>query len=193
MTDEQASGRLPERVEAPGLSLRRWLTSDVDALSAVVEANLEHLRPWMPWIAFEPLSRAERIELGRTWEERWLEGGDVTFAIELDGVIVGSAGLHRRQGPGTLEIGYWVDARHTGRGIATKAAAALTEAALGVPGTTRVEIHHDKANAASARVPAKLGYELVGETADEPSAPGEVGIDCCWRMTAERWKEVSAR
>ena len=81
-----------------------------------------------------------------------------------------------RIGDGGLEIGYWVHPGFTGRGVATAAAAALTEAALALPGIDRVEIHHDILNLASGRVPAKLGYDCVGTTATTVElAPGDSG------------------
>ena len=109
-------------------------------------------------------------------------GGDSVLGLFVDGAVAGSFGLHRRRGPETLEIGYWVHVDHLRQGLATRAAGLLSEAALSVPGITRVEIHHDKANTASAGVPRKLGYQLVGERPDRPEAPGEIGIDCVWRL-----------
>jgi RimJ/RimL family protein N-acetyltransferase len=165
----------------PRVVLRPETAIDVAQLGAVVSRNLEHLRPWMPWVANEPLTDEQRLALLERWDRERVQGGDAVFGIFLDGEIVGGAGLHRRRGPHGLEIGYWVDRDHLGRGIATEAAGLLTEAALGVPGITFVEIHHDKANVASAKVPERLGYRFVGEAPDQIKAPGEVGIDCTWR------------
>ena len=50
-------------------------------------------------------------------------------------------GLHRRIGPAALEIGYWLHPDYPGRGYATKAVSALTEAALSLHHINRVEIH----------------------------------------------------
>lgn len=181
------AGRLPERVEGERLILRRWTSGDVDLLSDTVKRNLEHLRPWMPWVADEPLSRGQRLTLVEAWERDWLDGGDVPMAVFLGEAAVGSTGLHRRRGPHGLEIGYWVDHAHLGQGIATESAAMLTDVALGLNGITFVEIHHDKANVRSARVPERLGYAFIGETTDTVEAPGEVGVDCGWRMTRKMW------
>ena len=183
----QSATRLPGSVTGERVVLRRWVEPDVPALAAAIERNIEHLRPWMPWVEHEPLPDSERAALFDTWERTYLDGGDVVFGVFLDGSPIGGCGLHKRRGPHGLEIGYWIDRDHTNQGIATEVARILTSAALSVPGVTFVEIHHDKANIASSRVPQKLGYTLVGETQDEVTAPGEAGIDCAWRMDAADW------
>ncbi|HVB04947.1 MAG TPA: GNAT family N-acetyltransferase [Acidimicrobiales bacterium] len=182
---EAAPLRLPDRLESDGLLLGRWQPSD----AAAVRENLEHLRPWMPWIALEPLSAADRLALIEGWTTNWEGGGDVTLAILRGAEVVGGTGLHRRRGPHGLEVGYWVDHRHLRQGIATTAARLLTAAALERPGIEFVEIHHDEANTASAAVPRRLGFAFIGTTPDTPVAPGEVGIDWTCRMTGSRWRE----
>ncbi len=157
-------------------------------MATLVGRNLEHLRPWMPWIATEPLALDQRRALVDRWHRDWEDGGDSVFAINVDGTALGGAGLHRRRGPHGLEIGYWVDVDHLGLGIATESAGLLTGAALGVEGVTFVEIHHDKANVRSSLVPRRLGYSSLGESSDPIDAPGEIGVDCGWRMTQEKWQ-----
>ena len=177
---------------APRLTLRRWISSDALQLSAAVEANLEHLRPWMPWISGEPLSPGDRVALIDQWQVEWERGGDVVIGVFLDGEVVGSSGLHRRRGPSTLEVGYWVHQDHTRKGIATELSAALTSVAFTVAGIDHVEIHHDKANIASAGVPRRLGFTFVEETQNSVTSPGEVGIDCRWMMDREAWMDKIA-
>jgi ribosomal-protein-serine acetyltransferase len=177
--------RLPERIEGEGLILRRWTVEDAEALGEAVAENLDHLRPWMPWIAAEPLSLAARRGMLSRWERDWRAGGDVLLGIFSGGQVAGSTGLHHRHGPRTLAIGYWVHVDLLRQGIATRVARLLTEAALAQPGVGGVEIHHDKANLRSAAIPRRLGYRFLGETPDRVEAPGEVGVDCGWRM--ERW------
>ena len=178
---------LPEVVTAPRLELRQWRVADAAELGRAIGRNLEHLRPWMPWIADEPMSDRARRELITRWEESWRAGGDTVLGVLLGGVIVGGCGLHRRRGPHGLEIGYWIDAGHTRRGFATEVAAALTAAAFDVPQCRFAEIHHDRRNVASAGVPRRLGYRFVGEVPDRVDAPGEEGVDCTWRMDIASW------
>jgi RimJ/RimL family protein N-acetyltransferase len=174
------------------LTLRRWLPDDGPALSAAILQNLDHLRPWMPWIQAEPQSPEDRLALINKWQADWEDGGDEVIGAFLGDDIIGSTGLHRRRGAGVLEIGYWVHVDHTGKGYATEIADALTTAAFSVADIERVEIHHDKANLASAGVPRRLGYTFAGETPDEITSPGEVGVDCRWLVTRDLWASRSA-
>ena len=99
---------------------------------------------------------------------------DAPYVVaDRTGRLLGVCGLHGRLGPGRLEIGYGVDARHTRRGVATLSTAMLTECKLELPGIDAVEIHHDEANRVSGRVPAKLVFEHVATVSDEPEAPAE--------------------
>jgi len=178
---------LPNMISTERLTLRQWTVADVDALSAAVTESIEHLRPWMPWIGPEPISRPQRVALIEHWHAEWSRGGDLVIGVFRDGAVVGSSGLHRRRGPGVLEIGYWVHVDHVQQGIATEVARALTTAAFTVPDIERVEIHHDKANAASAGVPRRLGYTFVDETPVDVTSSGEMGIDCRWVVRREEW------
>ncbi|MBV9415736.1 MAG: GNAT family N-acetyltransferase [Solirubrobacterales bacterium] len=179
---------LPGRIEGPdGLVLRRWVSADAEALGRAVAESAEHLRPWMEWITNEPMALDQRRALISEWERLWSAGGDVILGIFLSEEIVGGCGLHRRIAPDGLEIGYWIHSDFLRRGLATRAAGLLTGAALALPGITHVEIHHDKANQASAGVPRKLGFELVGEISDERAAPAELGIEWRWRMEKLGW------
>jgi ribosomal-protein-serine acetyltransferase len=164
--------------------LRRWRPDDAAALLAAVIGSQEHLRPWMSWAdCYDENTAAEYL---RNCDAQWAAGSAFGYAIIVGGQIVGSAGLHNRVGSGGLEIGYWVHSDWTGRGIATDATAALTKAALTLPGIDRLEIHHDAANRASGRIPAKLGYARLGERPARdlwPAAPGETGTDVIWQFT----------
>jgi len=138
----------------------------------------------MPWADRYDEDRATGYL--RECEVQWASGDAFAYAIIVGDHIVGSAGLHNRAGEGGLEIGYWVHSDWTGRGIAADATAALTDAALALPDVEWVEIYHDAANAASGRIPAKLGYARLGEQPARdlwPPAPGETGTEVVWRFT----------
>lgn len=169
--------------------LRRWRPDDAEPLVQAVTESVEHLRPWMPWISDEPLDVRRRRALIERWNDEWAAGDAVYQGVFKQGRIAGGCGLHRRIGPGGLEIGYWIHPAFTRRGLATASARLLTDAAFTVPGIERVEIHHDRANEASAGVPRKLGFTFEREVEDEVSAPGEVGVEWIWRMDAGSWAQ----
>jgi RimJ/RimL family protein N-acetyltransferase len=156
-------------------------------MERAIAASIEHLRPWMPWAGAEPLPRATRLLLIEAFQRSWDKAEDFTYGMFVDGAPVGGCGLHRRLGPDALEIGYWVHVAWSRQGLATIAAGALVDAAFALPEIERVEIHHDKANTASRRVPEKLGFELVAEEPDPKQAPGDCGIECRWRVTRDQW------
>jgi ribosomal-protein-serine acetyltransferase len=174
-------------IDAGLVLLRPWAPADVEVMGAAVAESVEHLRPWMAWVQAEPLSTEERLGVIERFAEGHRTGTDLTYGMFVGDEMVGGCGLHTRIGPGTLEVGYWVHPRWTGQGIATAAAAALTDTALTRPGIERVEIHHDRVNHRSGRVPARLGYRLVAEVRRPLQAPGESGVEHQWRTTAAEW------
>ena len=121
-----------------------------------------------------------------------MDGRDFVLGVFVGERVAGGCGLHRRAGPSTLEIGYWLHPSFTGQGLATTVARLLTDAAFALPGIEQVEIHSDKANAASAGVARRLRFDFLGETPDEATAPGETGIDCAWRMDRDVWRSRAA-
>ena len=189
MADRLATGRplFPERVDAGALVLREYVESDAPAVVEAVTANLEHLRPWMPWIAHEPMSVADRVALIRFWRGELRAGTNAIYGIFLDDDLIGGTGYHVRNGPGVVEIGYWLRHDHTGQGFATTSSRALTDHAFTIEGIDRVEIHHDVANRRSEAVPTRLGFRHVRDEVRAPQAPAETGVMRIWQMTADHW------
>jgi len=175
--------RPPEVLSNGPAELRRWRLTDAELCLRLVTESLDHLRPWMLWATRDYDHAASQAFL-RGCENDWAAGTAFQYLILDDGEPAGSAGLMARIDQGGLEIGYWVHSAHTGRGLATSAAAALTDAALSLPGIDHVEIHHDQLNLASERVPAKLGYTHV-DTRPETRfdrAPADSGVSKVWRI-----------
>ena len=124
----------------------------------------------------------------RGLEAHWEDGSEYLYVLrpEHSEQVIGCFGLHRRLGPGAVEIGYWVHVDFTRRGYATACARALTHAGLALPGVVRVEIHTDEANTISAAVPRRLGYRLDRVDERPPDAPAESGRLQIWVMEPPR-------
>jgi ribosomal-protein-serine acetyltransferase len=178
---------LPDHIEVPGLEVRAWRVSDVPALARAIAENVEHLRPFMPWVAQEPLADEERAAMVRGWEQDRLAGGDLVLGVFEGGRVVGGTGAHtnRTRAEDGIEIGYWLGADAQGRGLMTRVVAALTQVLLAHPGITHVEIRHDEANTRSAAIPPRCGYRLVGREERTVQAPAETGCGLLWRIGAE--------
>ena len=173
--------RPPEMLTHGPVTLRRWRRHDEEAaLSAVVESQV-HLRLWMPWA--EAYTRENAAGFLAACEHDWDCGDAYNYAITMDGRVAGSCGLMARTGPGGLEIGYWVHQAYVRRGLATAAAAALTDAAFRLPGVDYVEIVHDELNDASAAVPRKLGFTELGPRPLDIRPEAGTGIGIVWRLT----------
>jgi RimJ/RimL family protein N-acetyltransferase len=148
------------RILTARLVLRCWDPRDARLLKDAVDSSLDHLRPWMPWIAHEPQSLAEKVDLLREFRGKFDLGQDFTYGIfsRDESEVVGGTGLHTRPGAAALEIGYWIRASRAGEGLGTEATAALTRVAFELTEVERIEIRCDPANERSRAIPRKLGY-----------------------------------
>jgi RimJ/RimL family protein N-acetyltransferase len=174
--------------------LRQFTVDDADALARTVAESLEHLRPWMPWAADNESAdpqfqrgRLTRLAAQNARHEEWQFGLFTTG----DPRILGSFGLMTRRGPGTIEIGYFLHPSAVGRGLATRATAALTDVGRRLRGVHQVLIFCDAANVRSAAIPRRLGYALHRTEARAVEAPAESGTTLVWEWP--RRARVSAR
>jgi RimJ/RimL family protein N-acetyltransferase len=93
----------------------------------------------------------------------WLKPvrGEVRFAIDLEGRLIGGAGYYRRPS-GAAELGFWLGRPWWGQGYATEAARAVVHYGFASPRLPGFSSAHFVENRGSARVLAKLGFEPVG-------------------------------
>lgn len=173
--------RPPERIALDDMLLRCWTPTDAPALHTAVLESFEILHRWMPWAADRPQLSDQESFVTSTISQ-WDTGEAYVYGIFApDGERpLGTVGLHARVGPGALELGYWLHADHTGKGLATRAARALTETGLALPGIERIEIRCDEANTASAAIPRRLAYCLDRIEDYDRDAPAETGRKMIW-------------
>ena len=171
-----------ERIHCGSAVLLRMREEDAADVAAAIKESLDHLQPWMPWATAESTKVNTQRTFSRDAEDRWNRGSDFIYVLRQadDGAVLGTFGLHRRIGPDAMEIGYWLHVAHTGRGHATTAAGALTEAAFQLADVERVEIHTDEANLASAAVPQRLAYRLDRVEPTTPATSAETGRLQIW-------------
>ena len=173
----------PDRIELAHCMLRAWRVDDAAGLAATLAANDAHLRAWTPWVVDGRIpgqsldarlaQHSDDFAAGRAWVY------GIFTRDETE--VLGGCGLYARVGPTALEIGYWLSAGSTGKGLATESASALTALAFSNPEIERVEIHCDPRNVASVRIPQRLGYRM------ETAAAGEFGEPGAWPGVVDIW------
>ena len=104
---------------------------------------------------------AEKEFLRKVIQQR-REGKLRSYAILLNGKVIGATGIHVMERRHCAEIGYFVDETYWGRGIACEAVRFVEEVAFNEMGMVRIEINMVKANKASERVAIKCGYRKEG-------------------------------
>ncbi len=117
------------------------------------------------------------LEIAQHWvAQGHIEFGGENYAIVIDDVAVGGAGVIQGEGQFicNVEIGYWLGQPYWGRGVATAVVRVLAERAFALPGVTRVSagVHAD--NPASMRVLQKNGFEREGVLRRSAIKNGEV-------------------
>ncbi|HKU37827.1 MAG TPA: GNAT family N-acetyltransferase [Polyangiales bacterium] len=178
----------PYRLETERLVLRCWQPTDAPLLQEAVVASLDHLRPWLPWIAYEPISLRDRVEYMRRARGAFDRDEEYTLAVfdREERRVLGGSGFHKRSTPEAIEIGYWIRADSLRRGLCSELVAVLTQVALRRCDFERVEIHADPDNVASQGVPAKLGYQKDAVMRRRSRTPA--GAECdtvIWSMFAD--------
>ena len=122
-----------------------------------------------------------------TWRpERW----QLLLGVWAEGLPAGSQALEGEQFAATRTVatGSWLGERFQGRGLGTEMRAAVLELAFAGLGAERARSGVIEGNAASARVSAKLGYELAGEQVVSPR--GKPLRELVLELTRERWAET---
>ncbi|KRC60855.1 acetyltransferase [Agromyces sp. Root81] len=146
-----------------GVVFRELRPGDGPALAAAYLRNREHLAPWEPSRSeefFDVETHRRDVEAAITRLEAGLA---VPFVITDGDEIIGRMNLSDivRGAFQNANLGYWVDGRYNGRGIATMAVGLAVHAARGI-GLHRVQAGTLVHNAASQAVLAHNGFERFG-------------------------------
>ena len=108
--------RLPDRLAAGPLELRRWSLDHLDALMKAIDASQPDLARWLSWA--EPMpTREDEARVVRDGVAAFDADKDWGyFLMEPDGALVGGVGLHQTS-DNEVEIGYWVRSPPNWEGI----------------------------------------------------------------------------
>ncbi len=174
-----AVSRRPYELRTERLSVRCYAPGDAPALSEAVAAGHEHLLPWLPWAADEPLSPGQRTQLLRQFRGKFdLDRDHIYGAFERSGErLVGGTGLHPRIEESGREIGYWLRLDAVGQGLASEMVAAMVHAGLRFGEQARLEVRCADGNARSRGVAERLGFRYVGALRAAAPLHGAAPVD----------------
>ena len=142
-------------------SLRPLEPGQAEMLFALVDANRERLRQWLPWLDRNRSAGDSRSFIEESIEKREREE-ELTYGIWTAGKLAGVIGVFLRPKAPTAEIGYWIGAEYEGRGLITRAVDALLQHVFIDRNLHRVEILCAPGNTRSCAVPERLGFQLEG-------------------------------
>ena len=142
-----------------GLRVRSFDLGHAEALFALVEANRDRLRPWMPW---EPTTQGPEDTRAFIASSRDSETDAEANGLFVDGTLVGTMGMRVNLLANAGDIGYWIGGAHEGRGIVTRAAERFQVFAFDELGLHRLELRAAVDNARSRAVAVRLGMHEEG-------------------------------
>jgi RimJ/RimL family protein N-acetyltransferase len=168
--------RFPSRLPTERLILRSWTAADASELLPILEANREHIGPWIPARVAEPVPVPALAERLAGFAESFADDREWRLCITSreDARILGDVGLFPRNATGRVplaeatcaELGYWLRSDATGRGFIAEAAAAVLDFATTIPQFAHFEIRCDARNAPSSAVARRLGFALRATEAE---------------------------
>lgn len=163
----------------PAIILRPLTLGDEPEWLALRRSNAAHVLPWEPTTppTSSAISSVSFAEFVANLDAEARDGRMLPWVIEVDRKLVGQVHLFSvvRGSQLSAAAGYWVDRRHTRRGIAARSLAMAIDHALMDGGLHRVEVNIRVDNHASLGVARRLGLR------DEGVRERFLHIDRAWR------------
>jgi RimJ/RimL family protein N-acetyltransferase len=151
-------------LETRRLLLRRFNEDDIEAIYRM-RGDAEMMR-----YIREPQNRAESVNWVKLVSSRW-EKEKIGFCAVVEkasGQVIGWCGLWRLKETGETEVGYAIDKKFWGRGLAGEAAEAFLEYGFNQLNLDKIVAVAFPENTGSRRVMEKIGmrYDYTGEFYD---------------------------
>lgn len=174
---------VPAELHTARLRLRQPTVADADAYVRMTsDPEFLHFGARAPANRDGMVRALERI-VATPWVQR------PEFAIEQHGQVIGRVILDVDRMNLVATLGYGVAREHWGQGIASEAAAAVTEYAFSQVGVAKVCARVDPRNLASVRVLEKLGMQLEGVLRSQVVRWGERADRALYGILREEWEQ----
>jgi ribosomal-protein-serine acetyltransferase len=184
--DPGAAGRVLPLDLGDGLILTESVVADAEEAYRLVVGERARLREWLPWVDGTTSVEVERDFL-RGVEAVNNAGVGVHATIRQEGQFAGFIGLRIDPLRHGAEIGYWLAGEFEGRGIMSRAVAAMVDAGVGPLGLNRIELLAATDNVRSRAIAERLGMAFEGVRREaEELASGFVDL-AMYAVLARDW------
>ncbi len=159
-----------------------------EELCSVVKNNLEHLGKWLIW-ATKDYSIEDAHTFIESSRKEFAETDLPGLFIFYNDKLVGGIGCVRHDLLNkSVEIGYWLDKDHTGKGIIIKSCKVLIDYIFSDLKFKRVIIRCETENEKSQAIPKKLGFTEEG-IARQTAKKHDKFVDLViYSILKEEWK-----
>lgn len=172
--------------------LRPLTRADAAAVHQLITANREHLDQWLRWSS-GICTLADVTGLIEQFQDKLARGDGFHLGIWVEGRLAGGCVcwyIHRQNR--NAEIGYWLGAGYTGRGLATRSARAVLDRLFGSEDLHRVEMQCAVENHASRAIPERLGFRLEGIRRDSHWITHRFLDHVIYGILAGEWQALAA-
>ncbi len=171
------------------LYLRQLSEADAKPLFAVIDANRQYLRQWLPWLDTSR-SPDDTLAFIRMALDQFANNDGFAAGIWYRDAVVGTIGFHKVDWLNrSVEIGYWLAADCQGKGIVTRACVAFIDHALFEWHLHRVQIRCAVGNSKSCRIPERLGFVREGMQRHAEFLYDHYADLIVYGMLESEWKE----
>ncbi|HEX3824374.1 MAG TPA: GNAT family protein [Mycobacteriales bacterium] len=169
-----------------GLALHATTETDAEEAFPVVDAERARLREWLPWVDSTVTLAVEQDYL-RSIEQANDLGAGLHATIRLDGGFGGFIGLRLNAAHRSAEVGYWLSERCVGRGVMTRAVAAMCDLAFGPLQLHRFELLAATGNTRSRAIAERLGMSLEGIRREAEELPTGLVDLAMYAVLSQDW------
>ncbi|HUB27023.1 MAG TPA: GNAT family protein [Tepidisphaeraceae bacterium] len=167
--------------------LRVLSESDAPVFYEVLRANREHLSRWFDFAEREQ-SMEEVVAFLKRTQERYTRRSGFWCGIWQDGDLIGAIGVSNFDGENrSIELSYWLAKSQTGKGICTRACAAMIDYLFKEYGLNRVGIRCAAENQRSAALAARLGFRMEGLLRQAERFDGRFRDVAVYGLLADEW------
>ncbi len=131
-------------------------------LAELIDSSRSYLREWLPWVDYSTTTQDSEQFIQHSLEQ-FARNDGFQLAIRYQGHIAGIIGLHSINWSNrSTSIGYWLGEGFQGRGLMTKACAAVAAYCFEELELHRIEVRAAAGNQKSQAIPERLGFQKEG-------------------------------